>query len=530
MDQARPKRLTDVLLQIGLVNPESLQKAVGLVQQTGQRLLNVLVESGLVEESRLVRSLGQALGVETVELTSMQINPRVIARLPPMIAQTFGVLPLAAKRANGQEYLYVAMADPLDSRAAEEIRKVTGCRLSVLVASPTQLEKMLKTHYGSGATKNLASSVAAVPTPPAVIGQPVKPLGIEDYRSDIVHTQLDPEISDIIITPALDRAPGLSVAEKEIATDHGLRTAPQADSVLRPDRDISFPAALSQAWDDGKTLDVDIEEFHQDQLQPLSQAAGLPLGVSVSPSAVSLAMALELPVSLNNDTSPFDGIAPVNIPAGLERTGIIPISDFNKEEFSPPPIEEDKSENSLEQLGLGDIPHSAKEVLVRSKEGGGIVPKPVSSSPPPLPKFTVTEPAAKRTGIPDDEDVIPLPPSPPMLEEPEEIAPSHVFEEPSGEIELTPLPDTGPVSVRKNSDSAEFQPTEQPFSLASDVEIEPTDNGEAHDLVRAMRRGDSLNSAERAQLILAIGRILLDKNIITEAELSSMLAFKRGPK
>jgi hypothetical protein len=86
------------------------------------------------------------------------------------------------------------------------------------------------------------------------------------------------------------------------------------------------------------------------------------------------------------------------------------------------------------------------------------------------------------------------------------------------------------VSVRKNSDSAEFQPTEQPFSLASDVEIEPTDNGEAHDLVRAMRRGDSLNSAERAQLILAIGRILLDKNIITEAELSSMLAFKRGPK
>ena len=524
MDQARPKRLTDVLLQLGLVDSASLQRAVGLVQQTGRRLLSVLVESGLVEESRLVRSLGQALGVETVELSSIQINARVIARLPAMTAQTFGVLPLAAKRANGQEYLYVAMADPLDARAAEEIRKVTGCRLSVLVASPTQLEKLLNAHYGDEKVQAQQQPASKVPTPPAVIGQPVVPLSIEDYRSDIVNTQLDPEISDIIITPALDRRPQFSDVDIEVPTDHGAHLRVQSKPELSSDRDISFPPAMNQAWDDGKTLDVDIDEFHQDQLQALSKAAGVTAGPKVSPSAVSLAMALELPVSLNNESSPFDGIAPVNIPAGLEHTGIIPVSDFSQEEFSPPPIEEDKSENSLAQLGLGDIPQSAKEVLVRSKEGGALTPKPVSSSPPPLPKFAATEPAGQRAIIPEGEDVIPLPSSIQNREELGKPAQDFILEEPSQEIELTPLPDTGPVAVKQEPDTSDFQQTDQPFSLASDVEIEPTDNGEAHELVRAMRRGDSLNSAERAQLILAIGRTLLDKRIITEDELVVMLA------
>jgi hypothetical protein len=563
-----PQRLTDVLLQIGLVDVAGLQRAVNLVQQTGHRLLNVLVESGLVEESRLVRALGQALGIETVELSSIQINARVLARLPGMTALTLGVLPLAAKRANGLEYLYVAMADPLDSRAAEEICKVTGCRLSVLVAAPTQLERMLNLHYGQPTAAPPLSSAMSAPTPPAIIGKPVQPLGIEDYQASIRHTQLDPEISDIIITPAFDV--GVEVLptadEPEAATDTGTNAIANAG--------LNFPAGLNQAWDDGKTLDVDIDEFQQAQLQPSAASSMIVSQESALPSSVSLAMAMELPVSLTDDPSPFDGLGPVNIPAGLERTGIIPLSDITGDEFLPPPVEDDEHQDPNELAGIGDIPESPKEVQVRANEGGSLPakavssspPKAASSSPPPLPKpvipkLAATEPAAKLHSRRVEEAGIPLAPSssppsssPPSSSPPSSSPPSSPSSSPSSppplgfaspspifpgtKPSLSPPPVDLPLQAAPAADAPRSRPApsldaapildpdpaHQQFSGLSDAEIEPTDNGEAADLVRALKKGDSLNSAERAQLILALGRTLLDKGMITEVELVANLA------
>ena len=519
----RPKRLTDVLLEVGLVDQAGLQRAIGLVQQTGRRLLAVLVESGLVDEVRLVRSLSQTLGVETVELNSIQINERVIARLPAMIAQTFGVLPLAAKRANGLEYLYVAMADPLDSRAAEEIRKSTGCRLSVLVASPTQLETMLNRHYGPSKTSSSppppprANPVAKpVPSPPDIIGQPVIPLGIENFRSDIIQTQLDPEISDIIITPALDDVLSSPQAADELQpiTDHGHEVSPVPAANGIPNKLLE---SMNQAWDDGKTLDFDVDDFQGRQAEQKSNTPTIkPVPNPESPSDLSAsfasALAMEVPLAAQETSSPFDGVAEVNLPPGLERTGIIPVNEFNQSEFEPPPVEDEASQGHSDFVGLGDIPKSDEEVRLRASEGNG--------------SNAARTAQESSTGHGDLSQIIPAP-----ADTQDEPAPSEPPKLPPKAEESPKTQPSNPCLVSEITDNEAHALKSSPAAEEkTNTEMLTTDNGEAHDMVRALRKGRSLNSAERAQLLLALGRVMLDKGLITEEELVMTLASESSSK
>lgn len=513
MNTRRAKSLSDLLLELRLVDASTLARAIEAAKHQRKRLLTVLVEAGILDEKRLVLTLSQALGIESIDLSTMQVHKNTLARLPAKLAHTYGALPVAAKRANGEEYLYVALSNPLDYRGAHEIRAVTGCALSVLMAYPTQLDRAIQRYYPDASEPPKPK----IPSAPAVIGKPLPatapPVGIDEFESDLFTHTSDPDISDIVITPA--------AADATESSSTGQKSSAPRQEVPQQFLNIDLPDALGQAWDDGKTLDVDLDDVKSDQFRPISSPThDRPLTPTQTPdlsfrkakptpaAAYELAAALELPVEMGESASPFDGIAPVNLPTGLERTGIIPIGDFDADEFAPPPLEQNETQASGGLVGLTDIPESATQVALRSSDA--------QSTTDQGDEFQ----SQNRASVPTQQfDSLEL----------EEIQPDFVIEQPESDLEATPSANhQAPLKIDSVETKSDL-PANSSSSPNSVEKEERTEDGHTYDLIRALRNGDSLTSSDRIQVFLAMTRFMLDNGMITEEQLASYLSGAKRP-
>ena len=118
-------------LKVGLLTPTQLAAAEARRESSpepaGQkpRLLEFLVQDGVLEAARVARLLADQHGLPLVDLRSVSVPADVLAMLPRASAERYNVLPLARERAA----LRVAIGDPLDFDAIDEIGHVTGSAL-----------------------------------------------------------------------------------------------------------------------------------------------------------------------------------------------------------------------------------------------------------------------------------------------------------------------------------------------------------------------------------------------------------------
>ncbi|MFO0728378.1 MAG: hypothetical protein U1E65_31675 [Myxococcota bacterium] len=215
------KKLADLLAGLGLVDKTDLLRGLMLTRQSGSHLLRVVVDQGWVDEDRLTRALSSALGVEAVTPATMKIHERVLAMIPPKLALKHRALPVAIKRANQVDYLYVALADPLDTDAVEELQRASNCRLHVLVAPPTQLDAAIQRFYAAAASSDRAAAEApgaerrarasvATPPPKAVLPAPKGSVsGLDTVRgtADLPKPNVDPSRAPIVAPTS--SSPGL---------------------------------------------------------------------------------------------------------------------------------------------------------------------------------------------------------------------------------------------------------------------------------------------------------------------------------
>ncbi len=125
------KRLGATLLDKGLLDDEELQRALERHQEVGGSLAEVLVDMGLLSERRIAQAIEEAFGIPLVDLTEMEIPPKVLSLIPAEKAQSLGAIPFALDGESG--VLRVAFVNPLDTLALEEVEDLTG-----LVVEPYQ--------------------------------------------------------------------------------------------------------------------------------------------------------------------------------------------------------------------------------------------------------------------------------------------------------------------------------------------------------------------------------------------------------
>ena len=133
-----------MLIDAGLITPEQLNKAIELQKNSGLRLGQVLIRMGLVSEEGMIATLGDQAGIPYVNLDNYIIDPKVLSLIPENLARTFLIIPLFRIA----HTLTIAMADPLNVKAIDEVRRRAGCEVDTAVSTEEQTRRAVDSYYG----------------------------------------------------------------------------------------------------------------------------------------------------------------------------------------------------------------------------------------------------------------------------------------------------------------------------------------------------------------------------------------------
>lgn len=141
-------RMGDLLVAAGAITEEELQEALTKQKEKGQKLGQTLLEEGYISKELLIATLTQQLGVEYIELKGCKFDDDVLNLIPEDIVMKYKVLPLGYDEAN-PNVLRVAMADPMDIVAVDDLSIVTGAQIEPLLAMEEDLTEAIGKYYGN---------------------------------------------------------------------------------------------------------------------------------------------------------------------------------------------------------------------------------------------------------------------------------------------------------------------------------------------------------------------------------------------
>ena len=139
------RRLGDLLVADGLLTQDQLHKALGEQKGSTEKLGSILIRLGFINEEQLIGFLSRQYGVPSITLSQLEIDPEVLKLVPAAIAKKYEVLPVR-KMGNS---LALAMADPTNVFALDDISFMTNLQVLPLVASQTAIKKAIDRNYES---------------------------------------------------------------------------------------------------------------------------------------------------------------------------------------------------------------------------------------------------------------------------------------------------------------------------------------------------------------------------------------------
>lgn len=140
-----PEKLGRLLVNKKIITDQQLQKALAEQKGSGERLGSVLINLGFIKEDTLLSFLSSHYGIPSISLSEFNINPDLIKLIPADLAHKYLVLPLALKG----NTLVIAMADPSNIFAIDDIKFLTGYRIEALAAVESAIKDAINEHYAS---------------------------------------------------------------------------------------------------------------------------------------------------------------------------------------------------------------------------------------------------------------------------------------------------------------------------------------------------------------------------------------------
>ncbi|MBI5453266.1 MAG: type IV-A pilus assembly ATPase PilB [Deltaproteobacteria bacterium] len=136
-------RIGELLLRERLITPEQLKKAIEEQKKSGGRLGFNLTKLGFIAEKDLTAFLSRQYGIPTIDLSSQEIDHEIIKLIPEDVAQKYQVIPISRTGST----LVVAMADPSNIFAIDDIKFLTGYNVEPLVASDAAIKSAIEKLY-----------------------------------------------------------------------------------------------------------------------------------------------------------------------------------------------------------------------------------------------------------------------------------------------------------------------------------------------------------------------------------------------
>ena len=202
--QRRKLRLGDVLLNNGVISSEQLTKALEQQKGSGKKLGEVLVEEGYATEDAIAGALARQMNLEMVNLQNITVAPDILNLVPMNVLKKDVMFPFeyAPDRPN---VLRVAMADPMDMYAQDDITIITNCQVEIAVATTRSIMLAIDKYYG----QDEMDSALEEYTKDKGINTEEEDLAMEDINSspivmlvkDMIEKAVRQRASDIHIEP-----------------------------------------------------------------------------------------------------------------------------------------------------------------------------------------------------------------------------------------------------------------------------------------------------------------------------------------
>lgn len=135
--------IASLLREIALLTDEQIQQAMAIHSDTGQPLAEVVVNLGFCSQESINSTIARHAGVRLIELRESDLDQQVMALIPPELAYRHQALPT---RSDGSS-IQVAVADPFNVSAADDIRVVTGLSVELVYANPQEIRRLVEEYY-----------------------------------------------------------------------------------------------------------------------------------------------------------------------------------------------------------------------------------------------------------------------------------------------------------------------------------------------------------------------------------------------
>ena len=137
-------RLGELLLNAGVISQENLKAALAEQKVSHLRLGEILIKEGYLTENHLAEALAQQLDLQQVSMVKMRPQQEALALVPENVAARLNILPLELV---GDDKIVIAMADPMDTYAVDELYLLTNREIEIRVATSTDIHKALVNYY-----------------------------------------------------------------------------------------------------------------------------------------------------------------------------------------------------------------------------------------------------------------------------------------------------------------------------------------------------------------------------------------------
>lgn len=153
------KRIGDVLIDANIITQEQLMNALEEQRKTGKRLGQVLVDLKFTDETEIAEAMSQQMKIPLAKIREAKLAPEIIELLPENIVRKNNVIPFEVDE-NNPNILRIAMADPLDIIAVDDISIITNMQIEIMVATPSDVAYAIEKYYGNEQSAKLAESFA----------------------------------------------------------------------------------------------------------------------------------------------------------------------------------------------------------------------------------------------------------------------------------------------------------------------------------------------------------------------------------
>ena len=241
MGGSRKKRLGDLLVDAGVITQDQLMQALQIqkTEKKGDRLGVVLIDLGMTDEKQIMDALKKQLKIQSVDLSTIRIPEEITRLVEESVLRKYMLIPFQFNEKN-PNLLKVAMSDPMDIRAMDDISIITGCQVERYVAATSDIAAAIDRYYGNAEALRVAEQYTREREEQAKARAAVEPGSGEE--SSVQQAPIVKLLAQIIEQAVHNRASDIHIEPME----NQVRIRFRVDGVLHEAmrHDISLHAAL----------------------------------------------------------------------------------------------------------------------------------------------------------------------------------------------------------------------------------------------------------------------------------------------